>query len=82
MNGNNIPLRALVEKWFAPTRSTPAHVVHTGRMAITRARYVQLEGLVSSGTLTIVFFRHGHGSWDVFPPVPTSPAMCTRLFAC
>lgn len=81
MNGDSIPLRELVEKWFAPTRSTPAHVVHTGRHAVSHARYVLLEGLISSGPLTVVFFRHASGSWDVFPPAPETPAMCTRLFA-
>ncbi|MEX3633504.1 hypothetical protein [Paraburkholderia sp. BR14320] len=75
MKDTIIPLRALVEKWLAPTGATPAHVVRTGRMAITRARYVRLEGAISSRPLTIVFFRHGNGSWDVFPPVERLPAM-------
>ncbi|MCC8404878.1 hypothetical protein LJ655_23895 [Paraburkholderia sp. MMS20-SJTN17] len=81
MNDTVIPLRTLVDKWLAPTRTTPAHVMHTGRMAATRARYVRLEGAISSGPLTIVFFRHGNGSWDVFPPVVESPAMSARFLA-
>ncbi|MGF6415653.1 hypothetical protein [Paraburkholderia sp. 35.1] len=80
MNDTIIPLRALVEKWLAPTGTTPAHVVRTGRLAITRARYVWLEGAISSRPLTIVFFRHGKGSWDVFPPVEQAPAMSARYF--
>ncbi|WP_233853614.1 hypothetical protein [Paraburkholderia sp. HD33-4] len=79
MNDTIIPLRALVEKWLAPTHATPAHVVRTGRMAITRARYVRLEGAISSRPLTIVFFRHGNGSWGVFPPDQQVPAMSARF---
>ncbi|WP_233837782.1 hypothetical protein [Paraburkholderia sp. ZP32-5] len=80
MNDTIIPLRTLVDKWLAPTGASPAHVVHTGRMALTRARYVRLEGTISSGALSIVFFRHAKGCWDVFPPVAQAPAMCTRFF--
>ncbi|MBB5496044.1 hypothetical protein [Paraburkholderia sp. MM5384-R2] len=79
MNDTVNPLRTLVEKWLAPTRATPAHVVRTGRMAITRARYVRLEGAISSRPLTIVFFRHGTGSWNVFPPDEQVPAMSARF---
>ncbi|WP_167368802.1 hypothetical protein [Paraburkholderia tuberum] len=43
-------------------------------------RYVWLEGAISSRPLTIVFFRHGKGSWDVFPPVEQAPAMSARYF--
>lgn len=80
MNDPIIPLRTLVDKWLAPTSATPAHVVRTGRMASTRVRYVSLEGAISSRPLTIVFFRHGNGSWDVFPPVEAVPAMSSRFF--
>jgi hypothetical protein len=79
MNDTMIPLRALVEKWLAPTDRTPAHVVRTGRMTTTRARYVSLEGALSSRPLTIVFFRHGKGSWDVFPPDQQVPMMSARF---
>ena len=82
MNSNAISLRALVDKWLAPTRSVPARVTETGRLGLSGVRFVRLEGQVSAGLLSIVFFRHGNGEWDVFPPVPPSPAMGTRLFAC
>lgn len=79
MNDTIMPLRALVEKWLVPTGATPAHVVRTGRMAGTRARYVRLENVISSRPLTIVFFRHGKGSWDVFPPDQQVPTMSARF---
>jgi hypothetical protein len=80
MSGNSISLRTLVDKWLAPTRSIPARVTQTGRFGSSGVRYVRLEGQMSAGPLCIVFFRHGNGAWDVFPPVPPSPAMGTRLF--
>ena len=81
MNGNGMSLRALVDKWLAPTRSIPARVTQIGRIGANGVRYVRLEGEDSTGPLNIIFFRHGNGAWDVFPPVPASPAMGTRLFA-
>ncbi|MDR6390946.1 hypothetical protein AB3X82_19085 [Paraburkholderia phenoliruptrix] len=81
MNGNSMSLRALVDKWLAPTRSIPAHVTQTGRFGSNGVRYVCLEGQVSARPLSIVFFRHGSGAWDVFPPLPPLAAMGTRLFA-
>lgn len=81
MNGNDISLRSLVDKWLAPTLSMPARVTQFGRLLATRSRYVGIEGRTSSGPLTIVFFQHGDGSWCVFPPVRTTPAMSPRLIA-
>ena len=81
MNSNCVSLRSLVDKWLAPTLSMPARVTQIGRMLATHGRYVRLEGCTSTGPLTVIFFRHDDGSWCVFPPVPSSPAMCGRLFA-
>ncbi|BCG04823.1 hypothetical protein PPGU19_093910 (plasmid) [Paraburkholderia sp. PGU19] len=81
MNGNGISLRDLVDKWLAPTRSIPARVTQIGRFGSGGVRFVRLEGVVSNSPLSIVFFRHGQGTWDVFPPVPHTPAMGTCLFA-
>lgn len=81
MNGNDITLRSLVDKWLAPTFSMPARVTQVGRLLATHSRYVRIEGCTSRGPLTIVFFRHGDGSWCVFPPLQATPAMCQRLVA-
>lgn len=81
MNGDNFSLRALVDKWLAPTRSVPARITQVGRLGCTGVRYVRLEGQVSKRPLSIVFFRHSVGAWDVFPPAPPSASMGTRLFA-
>jgi hypothetical protein len=81
MNSNRVSLRSLVDKWLAPTLSMPARVTQIGRVLATHGRYVRLEGCISTGPLTIVFFRHEDGSWCVFPSVPASPSMSARLFA-
>ncbi|MDR8071882.1 hypothetical protein [Burkholderia cenocepacia] len=60
-------LRSLVDKWLGPTPARPLHVSRFGR---TRdgIRYVCVEVLPLTGPLTIAFFYHEDGSWNVFPP--------------
>ncbi|WP_322047363.1 hypothetical protein [Paraburkholderia sp. J67] len=79
MSGSEVTLRSLVDKWLAPTFSAPAHVAQVGRLLATRSRFVRIDRRTSSGALTIVFFRHNDGSWCVFPPAQTKPAMCQSL---
>jgi hypothetical protein len=81
MNGNTISLRSLIDKWLAPSLAMPARVTQVGRLLATHSRYVRIEGRTSNGPLTIVFFQHGDGSWGVFPPVRTAPALCPCFIA-
>jgi hypothetical protein len=76
MGADKISLRALVEKWLAPTIASPAHVLRTGRMAGNRARYVCVEMRAPEGVRSIFLFRHDDGGWCVFPPSESRPAMC------
>jgi len=76
MGAEKISLRALVDKWLAPTIACPARVLRTGRMVGNRARYVCVERRAPDGVRSIFLFRHGDGSWCVFPPTETRPAMC------
>lgn len=76
MGADKISLRALVDKWLAPTIASPARVLRTGRMVGNRARYVCVEMRAPDGVRSIFLFRHGDGSWCVFPPSETRPAMC------
>ncbi|SMG55405.1 hypothetical protein [Paraburkholderia susongensis] len=62
-----------VDKWLAPTPSMPARVVRFCHR--TSQRYVCVEALKPEGLLSIFFFRHGDGSWNVFPPQARRPAM-------
>lgn len=79
MNTTHVSLRELVEKWLAPTPATPGHVTRFGRTSRHGHRYVCVEAAHRAGTLAIFFFRHDDGSWCVFPPAATGPAMSTRL---
>jgi hypothetical protein len=62
-----------VDKWLAPTPSMPARVVRFCHRA--SQRYVCVEALRPGGLLSIFFFRHDDGSWNVFPPQAERPAM-------
>ena len=76
MGAEKTSLRALVDKWLAPTASAPARVLRTGRTGGNRTRYVCVETRASSGPRSIFLFRHDDGSWCVFPPTEGRPAMC------
>ncbi|WP_116136567.1 hypothetical protein [Trinickia diaoshuihuensis] len=76
MGADKISLRALVDKWLAPTIASPARVLRTGRMVGNRARYVCVEMRGRDGVRSIFLFRHGDGSWCVYPPAQARPAMC------
>lgn len=68
-------LRVLVDKWFG------ARGVRLVRVQLCRlpesiaARCICVEAQRPSGTLTVFFFRHHDGSWQVFPPETIRPAM-------
>ncbi|KAF7962393.1 hypothetical protein AWV80_22050 [Cupriavidus sp. UYMU48A] len=64
-------LRSMVEKWLAPTVTNPPRVIGTGRLRDCHSRFVCVESNRATGTLSIVFFRHGDGGWYVFPPMTT-----------
>ena len=64
-----------VDKWLAPTPSMPARVVRFCHSASQHQRYVCVEALRPGGLLSIFFFRHDDGSWNVFPPQAERPAM-------
>lgn len=82
MNEHRTSLRSLVDKWLAPTPSTPGWVTNFGHIASSHLRYVRLEGGAATAPRAIIFFRHDDGSWYVFPPLQARPAMglcyCTR----
>jgi hypothetical protein len=75
MNAGSMSLRMLVEKWFAPTSTMPVRVARFSRMSTDKRRYVCMESSRPAGALVIFFFRHDDGSWRVFPPAASRPAM-------
>lgn len=76
MMAERISLKKQVDKWLAPTLASPARVLRTGRMHGSRARYVCVETCAPEGARSLFLFRHGDGSWCVFPPTEVRPAMC------
>ena len=65
----------IVDKWLAPTPSMPARVTRICRTGLRRGCMVCVETSRPGGVLSIAFFRHDDGSWNVFPPVAERPAM-------
>lgn len=68
-------LHWIVDKWLAPTLAMPARVCYVRRSGTRHGRLVCVEALRPGGALSIVFFRHDDGSWNVFPPAADRPAM-------
>lgn len=75
MNAAERSLRWLVEKWLAPTSSTPVRVTQFSRARSNQRRYVRVEVLQPTGSIGMFFFRHGDGTWCVFPPETERLAM-------
>jgi hypothetical protein len=63
-----------VAKWLAPTPAMPARVVRFCR-AQTHCRCVRVQVVGHGRLLSIFFFRHDDGSWNVYPPAQARPAM-------
>ncbi|MGF6260958.1 hypothetical protein OKW50_004972 [Paraburkholderia youngii] len=74
MSRTKMTLHWAVEKWLAPTLAMRAHVVRVRGTGMHR-RCVCVETVLSGGLLSIFFFRHDDGSWNVYPPAPARPAM-------
>ncbi len=75
MNAGQRSLRLVVEKWISPARATSVRITEFGRVTSNQRRYVRIEALRPAGALVIFFFQHDDGSWNVFPPNATTPAL-------
>jgi hypothetical protein len=56
-----------VDKWFGPPAVVKIRVMEFSRTRVEGRRYVRIGAASADGNLTIVFFRHDDGSWNVFP---------------
>ncbi|CAE6871979.1 hypothetical protein [Paraburkholderia domus] len=68
-------LRMLVEKWSGLKGSRSVRVRLLDRSQSGPARCVCVETQRTAGTVTLFFFQHSDGSWQVFPPGTNRPAM-------
>ncbi|WP_250475331.1 hypothetical protein [Caballeronia sp. GAFFF1] len=67
-------LHSAVDKWLAPTVTHPARVAQLCRRH-TGTRYVRIETWHHDTLISIIFFRHEDGTWNVFPPQANRPSM-------
>ncbi|MFM0336817.1 hypothetical protein [Paraburkholderia fungorum] len=74
-------LRTLVGKWFGPPAVVTIHVMEFSRTRTDGRRYVRIGAARADGSLTIVFFRHDDGSWNVFPAKANRPTMLAYALA-
>jgi hypothetical protein len=74
LNGEN-SLRRLIDKWLGHCASGTVRVTEFSRTASSRNRYVRVGGGSSENHWSLIFFRHGDGSWKVYPPRAHVPAM-------
>jgi hypothetical protein len=75
MSSDAMPLRSLIDKWMGSTPASPIRLTRVNYAKSTPIRCVRAESLRETGVLAILFFRHGDGSWYVFPPMLERPAM-------
>jgi hypothetical protein len=68
-------LRLLVDKWFAPNPAAPVRLTRISPASSNLTRCVRVEALRAGDSVAIFFFRHGDGTWRVFPPRSERPAM-------
>jgi hypothetical protein len=68
-------LHWIVDKWLAPAPGAPVRITSIRRSGPRGGRVVCVEIARPGGVLSIVFFRHEDGSWNVFPPAAERPAM-------
>jgi hypothetical protein len=74
-------LRTLVDKWFGPSAVMTIRVMEFSRTPTDRTRFVRVGAAHTDGSLTIVFFRHADGSWNVYPAKASRPTMRAYPFA-
>jgi hypothetical protein len=70
MNTTEVSLRLVIEKWLAPTLTTPIRITRFSRSRCAYGRYVRVEATRREGLIELCFFQHADGAWRVFPPDP------------
>lgn len=60
-------LRMVVDKWLAPSPATPVRVTRIAG-GMERRLGVRVEVDSPRGPVSLHFFRHSDGAWQVFPP--------------
>lgn len=74
-------LQQAIDKWFSPAQR--------GRLSVKRFRCdgapghrgVTVRLFVTSDAIELLFFRHGDGTWRIFPPDAARPTMNAATWA-
>lgn len=66
-NGNAGSLRNTAAYWLGISSGQPMRVIRTGRGALDKRRYVEVEAFCESGPLSVILFRRDGRYWS---PVP------------
>jgi hypothetical protein len=75
MDSSGSSLRSLIDKWIELAPSSTTQVVRISRPDVRKVRCVCIEVKRAAGPVSLMFFRHGDGSWCVFPPASSRPTL-------
>jgi len=68
MNAARKSLSMQIHKWFGNAYPRTIHITRTSLTNGGRVRCVTVRATQLDNSLAIAFFRHGDGSWQVYPP--------------
>jgi hypothetical protein len=75
MDAAKTSLRMQIEKWFGSVSRQALRITRISPSRGGCGRCVIVEAQPDDSR-AIVFFRHGNGSWYVYPPKESHPSMC------
>jgi hypothetical protein len=75
MNDRMDSLHWVVDKWLGESAMSRARIV---RERAGERRCVRIEVIRAASVMSMRFFRHGDGTWMVFPPERRGPCMGGR----
>jgi len=70
-------LRSMVEHWLTADPSKGIRVTEFKKRRSRHGCYVCVETAGEAGPIAMFFFRHGDGTWRVYPPSRERPALGT-----
>jgi hypothetical protein len=68
MNAARKSLRMQIHKWFGCACAKTIHITRTNLANGGRVCCVTIQATQPDHSLVVAFFRHGDGSWQVYPP--------------
>jgi hypothetical protein len=68
MNAARKSLRMQIHKWFGYACARTIHITRTSLPNGGHVRCVTVRATQPGNSLVVAFFRHGDGSWQVYPP--------------